>query len=770
MKHLLWLTLFCLTASADITGPVVPSPSGSGGAVSGGTGIAVVGNTVQVSSSILNTPMRYICGAMLNLTNAIGQGYAATFVGETNRLTCITNGPVTRLQLFMPMKYQTGGVETSATLPNAVFHQAAIEYPSGQPSGGPMMFTQNGNTWMSTQPNSSGALSDPLGVNIPANTVFYLRYGTYVTTPPASLSIAAAAGGSLTASTTYYYKATCVRFGSESNSLTEVSQATGASNLTLNLTFTATAGPLGCDTINIYRSLTTGTELYLASITSPGLQYSDTGAISTVAGISPPTTSGRYMLNNYLLAPSSGSPMTEYSDNVPAGGSGANLVNAVGTTGLAIVGPKGSVMVQKPLVLADDILNPTACGLGDSIMAGSGVLTAQASQYGGSPSVADWFYLGTQAAGIYNRMNDSLSGTKATAFTSNGFYGTSERMWKAQYCDYILSDLSINDLNAGETWQTLATTQYQIAQAFSNRGKYYYITTLLPFTTSTDNDLTTAHQSVTAYESQRVAYNTWVRDGMQFTYSTCTGSITTTVLTVTGTCSNLAVGTLLSTPNNNSSGNNGAGIAGNTSIGSLGTGTGGAGTYNITPSQTVASSTFYGVTPVTSGGTASPYIKSYFDMDASMGEVNSSNVLTANGGYWPAPCSTSYTVCQQTASGTGTLNGTPTTTSLPYTAWTGVSNAANYALIGYLVAMTSGVAAGQTCLINNSTSTTITCNGNSTALTSTPAAGDTFAIYQGYTQEGTHPSFWGNITMATGSSGAGLNFQTWAAANFVGQH
>ncbi len=65
--------------------------------------------------------------------------------------------------------------------------------------------------------------------------------------------------------------------------------------------------------------------------------------------------------------------------------------------------------------------------------------------------------------------------------------------------------------------------------------------------------------------------------------ATCTaGSITTTVLTVAGTVTGVfGIGQLLS----------GTGVTAGTTITSLGTGTGGAGTYNVSASQTVSSTT-----------------------------------------------------------------------------------------------------------------------------------------------------------------------------------
>jgi hypothetical protein len=146
--------------------------------------------------------------------------------------------------------------------------------------------------------------------------------------------------------------------------------------------------------------------------------------------------------------------------------------------------------------------------------------------------------------------------------------------------------------------------------------------------------------------------------------------------------------------------------------------------------------------PVISGGTPSPDIWMTFDM-AAAAEVNASNVLTANGGYWLIPTS---------AYGSYTLTGTPTTTSLavsgtPFPVPSAASS--NPGLATYSIKMTSGAASGQTAVISTNTNSTLTLYSNgSTSLTGlavvgltvAPSAGDTFDIYQAYCVDGVHPT------------------------------
>lgn len=162
-------------------------------------------------------------------------------------------------------------------------------------------------------------------------------------------------------------------------------------------------------------------------------------------------------------------------------------------------------------------------------------------------------------------------------------------------------------------------------------------------------------------------------------------------------------------------------------------------------------------TPVLSGGVATPYIYSVLDLALPV-EVNSSNVLTPNGGFWQAPAAADYTA--------QVLTGSPTTTSLPVS--TASYPTATYGLSTRMVLMTSGAASGQRAYIFQNSATTLTtvANGstmsgsgapNITGLTIAPSAGDTFSIYSVATVDGIHPSATYHGIMA------GV-FTTWQAA------
>jgi hypothetical protein len=334
-------------------------------------------------------------------------------------------------------------------------------------------------------------------------------------------------------------------------------------------------------------------------------------------------------------------------------------------------------------MLGDDTSSPTVLGMGDSLQHGVGISSTERGDYG--LHIANWFDAGLQAAGITNRNNYSIGGARISYMTANTT-PSGARYLASTYSDYVVSNLVINDLNGGQTWQQVAANHILLAKQFQARGTRYYITTCTPSTTSTDGWTTASGQTPIAIETARTNYNTWVRGGMQV---------------------------------------DGSGA------------------------------------PVLSGGTPNTYIAGFYDQAAPI-EVNSSNVLTPNGGRFRAPAA---------AFSSGTLTGSPTTTVLPCSGCTfPVAGAANSGILTYAVRITSGAASGQGCFVSTATATQITCyaNGSTTltgsalaGLTTTPAAGDTFSVYATNSVDGTHGTFSGYTTLM------GPDFATWATANLV---
>ena len=120
-------------------------------------------------------------------------------------------------------------------------------------------------------------------------------------------------------------------------------------------------------------------------------------------------------------------------------------------------------------------------------------------------------------------------------------------------------------------------------------------------------------------------------------------------------------------------------------------------------------------------------------------EVNASNVLTLNGGFWRIPSTTPL------------LTGTLTSVAASYQFTDGAKSMTAQTYAGYNFLMTSGVAApsasvvGQGCISwNNAT----TFNTNNSSIGATPAVGDAYAICSLSTIDGTHPSTTGHIWAA----------------------
>lgn len=83
------------------------------------------------------------------------------------------------------------------------------------------------------------------------------------------------------------------------------------------------------------------------------------------------------------------------------------------------------------------------------------------------------------------------------------------------YASSIVSNHSINDISNGASAATLLTRLAAVYAVFGNKSMW--IATIAPHTSSTDSFATTANQTPSAQEAQRVAFNTSLRAGTTFT-------------------------------------------------------------------------------------------------------------------------------------------------------------------------------------------------------------------------------------------------------------
>lgn len=144
---------------------------------------------------------------------------------------------------------------------------------------------------------------------------------------------------------------------------------------------------------------------------------------------------------------------------------------------------------------------------GDSIGAGSGdayFLTAAISSGGGFALRA--------LRGVGGLVNGSVNGDLASTFlTTNGSF---RRLSTAQRCNSAIVEYGSNDLVASISAAAIEAANLNIAAGLLRLGiGKVFLTLILPRTTSTDGWATTTNQTPFAGESQRVAYNNWVRAG-----------------------------------------------------------------------------------------------------------------------------------------------------------------------------------------------------------------------------------------------------------------
>lgn len=603
-------------------------------------------------------------------------GSTASDYAATGRTKCSNKGALTTIQLGMVL----GGANASGSegvTPTPFIVRATSETQSGQL----YRHSRSGSYDLVIGLGGDGSPTlffEPLGFYQAANSFFYNRVYVRVSTPPTIGTATPFAGGFLTSGTTYFYKLTTVDTGLESGPSAETSCTPASTNLSCNLTWTAPRAaaltPAASCAINVYRSTTTNTEKFLAQVPCQSLNYVDSGTDAGSTTATPPAQTA-IPLMRYGSTGESG-------NTINGGGNGSDQTATTGAI-TGVTGPTGAYIIAPGIVLGDDTSSPTILGLGDSIQHGVGISSTERGDYG--LHVANWFDAGLQSAGILNRNNYSIGGARISYMTANTT-PSGARYLASTYSDYVVTNLVINDLFGGQTWQQVAANHLLLAKQFQARGTKYFVTTCTPNTTSTDGFTTASGQSTTAIETNRSNWNLWVRGGMQV---------------------------------------DGSGA------------------------------------PVLSGGTPNTFIAGYYDQAAPV-EVNSSNVLTPNGGRWRAPAATSYT---------GTLTGSPTTTVLPCSGCTfPVAGAANSGILTYAVRIASGAAAGQGCFVSTATSTQLTCyaNANTTltgtalaGLTTTPAAGDTFSVYAVNTVDGTHGTFFGYTTLM------GPDFATWSTSNLV---
>jgi hypothetical protein len=200
---------------------------------------------------------------------------------------------------------------------------------------------------------------------------------------------------------------------------------------------------------------------------------------------------------------------TESSNHSTQFGDGTDKTGVTGT--FAITGPNGIFAYAPPLLVGH--VEGGECFLfeGDSIGAGRGFNGNTVWQ----PPLKNLWDAGF-ATGRINSINASLSGaTDIVMVSGTASVDAKVRLALWSYATRIIDELGINDIASDTVWTQLAARKLQRGAQAHARGKKYYVTTLTPRVTSTDNCITIANQTKSAHETKRTTYNDWVRGGCQ---------------------------------------------------------------------------------------------------------------------------------------------------------------------------------------------------------------------------------------------------------------
>lgn len=146
-------------------------------------------------------------------------------------------------------------------------------------------------------------------------------------------------------------------------------------------------------------------------------------------------------------------------------------------------------------------------GTGDGYVAGNifcGRTSNEAVDYGG--------FLTRALTGKAGILNSGVSSDRLYWFAGTG--DSLFRSLNAKRCTSIISNYGTNDFADGQTVLQLQENHLTRAQQVRALGvTKYFVTTILPRTSSTDGWATTVNQTPSAINGNRVIFNTWLRAG-----------------------------------------------------------------------------------------------------------------------------------------------------------------------------------------------------------------------------------------------------------------
>jgi hypothetical protein len=138
-------------------------------------------------------------------------------------------------------------------------------------------------------------------------------------------------------------------------------------------------------------------------------------------------------------------------------------------------------------------------GIGDSRITGNG----------DTDVINGWWGRAFEGRCINQRISYPVE--KAQTFATNA--GRYRRMPLIEGSNVAICNYGVNDLSGGRTLAQLQADVITIWQICQARGIAVYHTTIEPSTTSTDSWATLANQTILSWNTSRVSFNNWLRDG-----------------------------------------------------------------------------------------------------------------------------------------------------------------------------------------------------------------------------------------------------------------
>lgn len=654
---------------------------------------------------------------------------------QNSRFEFTTTCDCTDIRLVFPGWYFNTANSTDTAMPNSILIHVGLEYPASSYC----VVTAAMQKDILIQPGTS-VTTDPVAIFMPKGTRFWVRTYTAVSQPPTGLAASAITtqmATGLANSTQYFYKVTALTATGESGPTSEVSATTSAGNLSIQLTWAAANASVTYTGYKIYRSTTTGTEVYLTTVYGPGLNFTDSGQFLIGTGAAP---AAQKWANN----------------NIGSIRDGVDGVSANGTIDLSVGGAisvNSNVPGYGPLMVVGKAANHdvvSVIGVGDSILAGFGTTNVASTCAWGVGSFVN-MALGVNTGISYTNLAVASTDLKRLSdLHALNYQGDKTKRFfsEADYC--VLLYGHNDDYGDGASLATIIGYLGEAVHNLWSHGVNVYVCTMPPLNSVTSDQWRTVSGQLgpCAFPITGATNATPI----VLTMSLGTNGGSTNYAQIGDTV--VVSGVLGNTAANGTWVLSAATATTMTLTGSVGNGNWSAGGTQIATNTTREAiraglnAYFMGAAAAGAGNSLmadyGQYVAGVWDLTAAV-EVNANGTaITRNattgiisngvGGYWPGSLST---ICSGTATGTQAsgliLNDTGAT-----------FNATNPD--GYVLVLTSGTGAGQYRNIVSHTGTTLTV---ATAFSPVQVNGSTtYAVVDTSTIDGIHPNNRGAFRMA----------------------